>query len=55
MVLKRYYKLSDSIRGFTVVLYWMVLKLVQQAVDEMSKFYSSVILNGTETFAGVSQ
>ena len=37
--------------GFTVVLYWMVLKRRKTQAGEKFKFYSSVILNGTETRA----
>ena len=39
---------------FTVVLYWMVLKQQHQRNTPPHRFYSSVILNGTETLlAGI--
>ena len=51
MVLKRSDNAFKQIIRFTVVLYWMVLKPSVFASEPIYQFYSSVILNGTETFA----
>ena len=51
MVLKLEVEDAEVILGFTVVLYWMVLKLYCQRIRRRLSFYSSVILNGTETDA----